>query len=40
MQITLSRSTAICQSVAEVYLASVAFLGAESHRFNEERRKH
>ena len=34
MLITLSRRTAICQSVAEVYLTGVAPLGAVSHRFN------
>ena len=34
MLITLSRRTAICQSVAEVQLAGVAPLGAVSHRFN------
>ena len=34
MLITLSRRTAICQSVAEVYLNGVAPLGAVSHRFN------
>ena len=28
-----SRRTAICQSVAEVYLTDVALLGAERHRF-------
>ena len=33
MQITLSRSTTICQSVAEVLLTDVAPLGAVSHRF-------
>ena len=34
MLITLSRRTAICQSVAEVLLTGVAPLGAVSHRFN------
>ena len=34
MLITLSRRTAICQSVAEVQLTGVAPLGAVSHRFN------
>ena len=34
MLITLSRRTAICQSVSEVYLTSVVPLGAVSHRFN------
>ena len=34
MLITLSRRTAICQSVAEVKLTGVAPLGALSHRFN------
>ena len=34
MLITLSRRTAICQSVTEVYLTGVALLGAVSHRFN------
>ena len=34
MLITLSRRTAIFQSVAEVYLTGVAPLGAVSHRFN------
>jgi hypothetical protein len=34
MLIILSRRTAICQSVAEVYLTSVAPLGALSHRFD------
>ena len=34
MLITLSRRTAICQSVAEVYLTGVAPLGAVSLRFN------
>ena len=34
MLITLSRRTAICQSVSEVYLTDVAPLGAVSHRFN------
>ena len=34
MLITLSRRSAICQSVAEVYLTGVASLGAVSHRFN------
>ena len=33
MLITLSRRTAICQSVAEVQLTSVVTLGAVSHRF-------
>ena len=33
MLITLSRRTAICQSVAEVYLTGVGPLGAASHRF-------
>ena len=33
MLITLSRRTAICQSVAEVQLTGVAPLGAVSHRF-------
>ena len=32
MLITISRCTAICQSVAEVYLTGVAPLGAVSHR--------
>ena len=34
MLITLSHHAAICQSVAEVQLTSVAPLGAVSHRFN------
>ena len=34
MLITLSRRTAICQSVAEVQLTGVAPFGAVSHRFN------
>ena len=34
MLITLSRRTAICQSVAGVYLTGLAPLGAVSHRFN------
>ena len=34
MLITLSRRTAICQSVSEVKLTDVAPLGAVSHRFN------
>ena len=34
MLITLSRRTAICQSVAEVQLTGVAPLVAVSHRFN------
>ena len=34
MLITLSRRTAICQSVAEVQLTGVDALGAVSHRFN------
>ena len=34
MLITLSRRTAISQSVAEVWLTGVAPLGAVSHRFN------
>ena len=34
MLITLSRRTAICQSVAEVQLTGVVPLGAVSHRFN------
>ena len=34
MLITLSRRTAICQSVAEVYLTGMASWGALSHRFN------
>ena len=34
MLITLSRRTAICQSVAEVQLTGLAPLGAVSHRFN------
>ena len=34
MLITLSRRTAICQSVSEVSLTGVAPLGAERHRFN------
>ena len=34
MLITLSRRTAICQSVAEISLTGVAPLGAVSHRFN------
>ena len=33
MLTTLSRHTAICQSVAEVQLTGVVFLGAVSHRF-------
>ena len=33
MLITLSRRTAICQSVAEVWLTGAAPLGAVSHRF-------
>ena len=33
MLITLSRRTAICQSVAEVWLIVVVLLGAVSHRF-------
>ena len=33
MLITLSRRTAVCQSVAEVELTGVAHLGAVSHRF-------
>ena len=34
MLITLSRRTAICQSVAEIKLNGVAPLGAVSNRFN------
>ena len=34
MLITLSRLTAICQSVAEVNFTVVAPLGAVNHRFN------
>ena len=34
MLITLSRRTAICQSVGEVLLTGVASLEAVSHRFN------
>ena len=34
MLITLSRRTAICQSVAEVELTGVAPLGAVGHRIN------
>ena len=34
MLITLSRRTAICESVAEVYLTGVAPLEAVSNRFN------
>ena len=34
MLITLSRRTAICQSVAEVQLTGEVPLGAVSHRFN------
>ena len=34
MLITLSRHTAICQSIAEVELTGVAPLGALSQRFN------
>ena len=34
MLITLSRRTAICESVAEFWLTGVAPLGALSHRFD------
>ena len=34
MLITLSRRTAVCQSVAEVQWTGVVSLGAVSHRFN------
>ena len=34
MQITLSRRTAICQSVVEFYVTGVAPLGPENHRLN------
>ena len=34
MLITLSRRTAICQSVSEVQLTGVTAFGAVSHRFN------
>ena len=33
MLITLSRRTANCQSVAEVYLTGMAPFGAQTHRF-------
>ena len=40
MLITLSRRTAICQSVAEVYLTGVALLGALFIYINEMAHSH